>query len=77
MRDRLCGGGPSPDTRDLWSRWGLLVQLFFWAINRENGTLQHLPYNVSLFDQPYKTMLAFDLLQGMFIDHANEMAKKR
>jgi len=77
MRDFLGGGAPGPDTAEYHGRWGYMARLFFMGINRENGTLQHLPYPGSLLQQPAKTLSVFEVMQGCFMEHVNRLARER
>lgn len=74
MRDYLNGGGPSGDTAEMHHRWGYLARLFFLSIDKEHGSLLHLPYDVGLMDQPAKTLAVFEMMQGVFVEHVNKLA---
>lgn len=56
--------------------WAVVVQAFLGAVNRENGTLVHLPYAGGVLEQPYKTMQVFSLLQSIFIEEIEKANKK-
>jgi hypothetical protein len=76
MRDFLLGGGAGPDTISMHRRWGYLARLFFISIDKENGSLIHLPSAGPLLDQPAKTLGIFELMQNIFVEHINKMAKE-
>jgi hypothetical protein len=69
MRDFCSGGGETSDTAAMHARWSYVARLFFSAVNRENGTLQHLPYAGSVMDQPARTLAVFELMQGAFMEN--------
>jgi hypothetical protein len=76
MRDFLAGGGPGRDTLEDHRRWGYLARLFFLGVNRENGTIQHLPFDGALMDQPSKVLAAFELMQGVFMEHLKKLTER-
>lgn len=77
MRDFLLGGHATADTAEYHKRWGYLARLFFMGVNRENGTMQHLPARGGLFDQPSKVLSVFEVMQGCFMEHINKLAERR
>lgn len=57
-------------------RWATMIQAFLTSVDRENGSLLHLPYSGGILEQPYKTMMLFGLLQSIFLEEI-EKANKR
>ncbi len=76
MRDFLLGGRSS-DTVEMHLKWGYMARLFFMSVDKENGSLLHFPYDVGALQQPAKTLAVFELMQNIFVDRLNEMAKQR
>lgn len=77
MRDFLSGGNATGDTIEYHRRWGYLARLFFMGVNRENGTIQHLPTRGGLLEQPARVMSVFEVMQGCFMEHVNKLAERR
>jgi hypothetical protein len=75
MADFLMGGGAGPDTAEMHRRWGYLARLFFMSADKEHGSLVHLPCGGPLLGQPAKTLAVFELMQNIFVEHVNKMAK--
>jgi len=75
MRDFLAGGGPSRDTMDMHKKWSYLARLFFMSVDKENGSLLHLPYDVGVLEQPARTMSVFELMQNIFVEHLNKLMR--
>jgi hypothetical protein len=75
MADFLQGGGASPDTMPCHRKWGYLARLFFLSTDKEHGSLLHLPYDGPLMEQPAKTLAVIELMQNIFVEHLNKMAK--
>lgn len=75
MMDFLGGGGANPDTAAMHRRWGYLARLFFMSIDKENGSLIHLPCDGPMLVQPARTLGVFELMQNIFVEHINKMAK--
>jgi hypothetical protein len=69
MADFLAGGGPTSDTVEQHKKWGYIARLFFTCVNRENGTMQSLPFRGGVMDQPAKTLSVFETMQGLFMEH--------
>jgi hypothetical protein len=53
-------------------KWGYLIEMFLVSVNRENGSIQHLPMEGGLFHQPSRTMEVFRFLQDKFIRRINK-----
>jgi len=53
-------------------RWGAIVQLYLLAVNGDNGSMQALPYEGGLLEQPWRTMQVFEALQGKFCERLHE-----
>lgn len=75
MRDFLDGGGPSTDTMEFHRKWGYLARLFFMSVDKERGSLLHLPYLVGVMEQPARTAAVFELMQNLFVEHLNKLAE--
>lgn len=74
------GGFFPPSLNDAHLKWAPMINLFLLAVNRENGTIEHLPLGPGLCNQPDRTMKIFLFLQDIFIRHLNrkiENAVKR
>ena len=46
------------------------------AVDREHGSLLHLPRSGGIMDQPYREMEIFAYLQGLFVEAINDHIKK-
>lgn len=57
-------------------RWATMIQAFLSSVDRENGSLLHLPFSGGILEQPYRTMSVFSLLQSVFLEEI-EKANKR
>lgn len=57
-------------------RWGLMIQSFLASVNRENGSLLHLPFSGGAMEQPYKTMQVYEFLQGVFMEEIDKANKR-
>ncbi|MHA1661868.1 MAG: hypothetical protein ACTSVR_01265 [Candidatus Thorarchaeota archaeon] len=42
------------------------MEAFFICIHQQTGVYQHLPFEGSVMDQPYKTMKIFSIWKGIF-----------
>ena len=51
--------------------------LFLGAVNRENGTLQSLPYSGGICEQPLRTLNLFLYLQNLFVQYIQENMNKK
>ena len=64
----LFSGGALPESsRGAAEKWATAIRMFLMAVNRENGTLVHLPESGGLLDQPKRTMDIMLFLQNIFI----------
>jgi len=72
----FAGGKVPARYDDHVKKWGIVIRLFLLSVNRENGTLMHLPTSGGLLNQPKKTMDVFLFLQEIFIRKMNEKIKK-
>lgn len=75
VRDFLLGGGPSVDTEPMHRRWSYIARLVFLAIDKEKGSLLHLPCDGPVFAQPAKTLAVYEYVQSLFVEHMNKLAK--
>jgi hypothetical protein len=75
MQDFLLGGGASDDTIAAHRRWSYLARLFFLSADKEHGSMIHLPCAGTTFDQPSKTLAVFEMMQSLFVEHLNKLAK--
>jgi hypothetical protein len=79
------GGYFPPSLLEAKKKWGYLIEMFLVSVNRENGSIQHLPMDsgrfCGLFHQPSRTMKVFRFLQDKFIRRINkkinEISKRR
>jgi hypothetical protein len=75
MLDFLSGGGASSDTAAAHRKWGYIARLFFMSADKEHGSLLHLPCDGPMLAQPAKTLAVIELMQNIFVEHVNRMAK--
>lgn len=50
--------------------------MFLSAVDRETGSLLHLPRSGGIMDQPYREMQVFSYMQGLFVEAINDHIKK-
>lgn len=72
----ICGEVPTSVTREPVKRWSAMIQAFLDCVDRKTGSLLHFPFSGGRFEQPSKTMMVFEVLQGVFIEMVNDQIRK-
>jgi hypothetical protein len=72
------GGNPSSleETKDAWSKWQVFFNVFLMIRDARYGNLIHLPFNVSAFDQPHRTMKVIQQIQSLYQEKIEEDTRK-
>lgn len=73
----LSGGRITKDLEPYAVKWGMMIRQFLLCVNHENATIEHLPYEGGIMEQPYKTMQVFELLQSLFIKQIRKEQNKK
>lgn len=60
------------DAREYIQKWAYIIRVFLRCIDREKGHYLRFPFPGCEREQPVKTMMAFDLLQQIFIKLIND-----
>lgn len=70
------GGMIDREMEQYQKKWGLFFRLFFICIDRETGSLLHMPYSGGAMEQPYKTMQVINYLQSLWIEKLADEIKR-
>lgn len=60
----------------LYIKWKIFFDIFLTIVDRKNGNWQHLPFNVSAFYQPYKTLQVLEYIRSIYFERLEELNKK-
>lgn len=72
------GGNPESDSeiKGFWSKWKIFFECFFLCVDARYGNFLRLPFEVSAFEQPKKTIQVFFLLQGLYREKLDKEQKQ-
>lgn len=77
------GGNPynDPEIKEVWqNKWELFFEVFLLCIDARYGNFLRMPFEVSVFEQPRKTIQVFFLLQNLYrekLDKDQKAAMKK
>ena len=72
-----CGSVFDKEILPLWQTWAFFFTLFDRIIEHKTGDYKHFPFNNSVINQPYTTMLVLDYLRSLWIEKLIEEQQKR
>ncbi len=66
--------------KEFAKRWGGVIEMFLASVDREHGSILHLPYPGGVLQQPRRTLQVWRFLQSVYTEairnHLERLKKK-